>query len=81
MGGGSSANADRRQLLFYFHQRGIDFQGTMLSDDIERDRLKKAEKFCRRILELSNQEKFVDVEVKMEAGRVTIWYEKVKVKP
>ena len=44
-------------------------------------RLKKAEKFCRRILELSNQEKFVDVEVKMEAGRVTIWYEKVKVKP
>jgi len=53
----------------------------MLSDDLKNDRLRKAEQFCRRILELSNQEKFCDVEVKMEAGKVTIWYEKLKIKP
>lgn len=53
----------------------------MLSDDVEKNRLKTAEQFCRRILELSQQGKFVDVEVKLEAGEVKLWQEKVKVKP
>lgn len=53
----------------------------MLADDLTKEKLRRAEKFCRRIVELVNQEKFVDVEVKMEAGRITIWYENVKIKP
>jgi hypothetical protein len=53
----------------------------MLSDDIDKNRLRKAEEFCRRILELSSQGKFVDVEVKLEAGEVKIWKESIKIKP
>lgn len=53
----------------------------MLSDDVKNEKLRRAEKFCRRIVELVGQEKYVDVEVKMEAGKITIWYENVKVKP
>lgn len=78
---GGRTRAYNGNVLFHANLRGIDFQSAMLADDLEKDRLKKAEKFCRRILELSNQEKFVDVTVKMEAGRITIWYENVKVKP
>ena len=32
-------------------------------------------------IELVKQEKYVDVQVKIEAGRITIWYETIKVKP
>jgi len=55
----------------------------MLADNVNRKdpRIMAAEKFCRRLLELVQQEKYVDVEVKMEAGRITIWYEKIKIKP
>ena len=53
----------------------------MLADDVDTKRLKAAEDFCRRIFELSSQGKFVDVEVKMEAGEVKIWTEKIKAKP
>jgi hypothetical protein len=52
-----------------------------MADSVNDERLVKAEKFCRRLLELVKQEKYVDVQVKMEAGRITIWYETIKVKP
>ncbi len=81
MGGSWSADSHDRELVFHFHFWSFYFQGTMLADDIDKNRLKTAEQFCRRILELSNQGKFVDVEVKMEAGEVKIWQEKVKHKP
>ena len=81
MGNGRHSRINHGNELFHVHFRSIDIQSTMLADDLKTDRLKKAEQFCRRILELSNQEKFCDVEVKMEAGKVTIWYEKLKIKP
>ena len=52
-----------------------------MANDIDREKLDKARKFYSRLLELVKEEKYVDVEVKMEAGRITIWSEKVKTKP
>lgn len=67
--------------LPYIQRRGIDIQDSMLANDIEKDKVDKARKFYSRLMELVRDEKYVDVELKMEAGRITIWYEKVKTKP
>jgi hypothetical protein len=81
LGGVGASGVHYRVILLRLHCGGFNIQGAMLSDDIDKGRLKTAEQFCRRILELSNQGKFVDVEVKLEAGEVKIWQEKIKIKP